>query len=135
MKSSKNIHNSPLMDPVYEVKEEIYTNDGMIMQMHPSPRFKLISDFKEDLNSKIYTSGYYDLDVEEVIAEDFEDNVADIEKKDKKVLIKLENFIDKSEAVANEEMRLDNTVVDPIKEENIEDEEVIHMNKGRIGLI
>jgi hypothetical protein len=133
MKSSKNIHSSPLMDPVYEVKEE--SGGGFYDMQMQSPRFKLMSDFKEDnFQPKIYTtSGFYDL--EDVIAEDRnEDNIAEIEKKDKKVLVKLENFIDKSEAVGNEEIRIDNTDVEPIKEENIEDEEVIHMNKGRFVL-
>jgi hypothetical protein len=118
------------MDPVYEVKEE--TTHAMYDMPIYSPRFKLMSDYREDniQPKRFYTTSFhnlYDVEIDEVIAEDNnEENIGETEKK-KKLLIKLENFIDKSEIV-NDGNHIDNNlIIDPIKEENIEDEEVIHI--------
>ena len=120
------------MEPVFEVKEEIEKPENN--KKISSSRLKLIKDSKEDIfpNSHLQqfysTANLYD-NIVDTIAEDNNENLVDNEIR-AKTHKKIENFVDKLEEIEdfNNDICIDTFNIDPIEEENNEDEEY-KMNK------
>ena len=106
MQSSKDI------DPILEVKEE---TDKFDRKIHESPRIKFMTDFKEDtISAKLLNTHYNKYDIEDIIAEDNNENI--VEEKKKPIF----EIIDD---------------VDPIKEVIEEEDLICDFNSGKNYLI
>jgi len=119
------------MEPVFEVKEEVEKPEKH--KNISSIRLKLIKDSKEDnISNKHHpqqqqfysTTNLYD-HIVDTIAEDNNENIVENEIRAAKSHKKIENFIDKLEDLdeINNDLCIDTHNIDPIEEENNEDEE------------
>ena len=120
------------MEPVFEVKEEIEKPENN--KKISSTRLKLIKDSKEDIFSNSILQQFYSTanlydNIVDTIAEDNNENLVDNEIR-AKTHKKIENFVDKLEEIEdfNNDICIDTFNIDPIEEENNEDEEY-KMNK------
>jgi len=127
--SSEKIFKLTEMEPVFEVKEEVEKPENHKKSISSS-RLKLIKDSKEDTISNTHlqqfytTSNLYDHFVD-TIAEDNNENLVENELGTTKTHKKIEKFVDKLEDIEeiNNDLCIDTLNIDPIKEENNEDEE------------
>jgi len=126
---TEKIFKSIEMEPVFEVKEEIEKAENN--KNISSTRLKLIKDSKEETISNthpqqfISAANLYDHFVD-TIAEDNNENIIENEIGTSKSHKKIENFIDKLEDIEeiNNDLCIDTINIDPIKEENNEDEDI-----------
>jgi hypothetical protein len=140
--SNKNIEELTSMDPVYEEKDEDNKNEQM--KIISSPRVRFMTELKEDVISpRLYFSSFhmnssnkYDLETDEVIAEDNNENNVENEyfaKKHKNSYLNLEDFIDKKEANFDHmqgELIVNTENIETIKEENIEEDDIMNYHKA-----
>lgn len=116
------------LDPVAEVKEETDKPDHT--KVLSSPRIKYLTDYREDTIAKGqsgYTNSFFHCEENEVIAEDNDENNVENEfnRRAFSVHLKIEDFIDKSDIMddMNNDLIVDTLNVDPIKEEDANEEE------------
>lgn len=116
------------MEPVFEVKEEVEKPENN--KNISSTRLKIIKDSKEDTISNTHLQQFYSTanlydHIVDTIAEDNNENLIENEIRTAKSHKKIESFIDKSEEIEemNNDLCIDTLNIDPIKEENNEDEE------------
>lgn len=125
-----------VMDPVYEVKEEA---EGRFEQRKVinSPRVNYLTDYKEDYisprgyynSSFVNSASKYDMETNEVIAEDNNENLVENEVVKKRFTnhLKMADFIDKSDGIEEKtsSIAVNTDNIESIKEENIEEEDIL----------